>query len=278
MSVVRVPAPASLHRTAELFRAGSKRPVPPRDAATVVLLRDAERGPELYLLSRHTQMAFAPGMAVFPGGGVDERDRTSAVDAGSWVGPSPDQWAARLGCDSATARALVVTAVRETFEETGVLLAGPDGHTTVPDTTTQQWEADRAALSAKEVSLADVLLRRGLRLRTDLLTPWAHWITPDYQPLRYDTRFFVALLPAQQHTRDVSTESDAVLWARPADALAAVEAGQLSMLPPTLRTCAELAEVAVAADALQLGRHRVITPLTSWLVVDDDGVWLESNR
>jgi 8-oxo-dGTP pyrophosphatase MutT (NUDIX family) len=252
--------------------------VPPRDAATVVLLRDAEHGPELYLLNRHTQMAFAPGMAVFPGGGVDERDRTSVIGTGSWIGPSPEQWAARLGCDSATARALVVTAVRETFEETGVLLAGPDAHTIVADTSTSAWESDRAALSAKEVSLADVLLRRRLCLRTDLMTPWAHWITPDYQPLRYDTRFFVALLPAQQHTRDVSTESDAVLWARPADALAAVEAGRLAMLAPTLRTCAELSEVQVAADALRLGRSRVLTPLTSWLVVDEDGVWLESNR
>ena len=278
MSVVRVPAPQSLHRSAALFRSGTQRPVPPRDAATVVLLRDAEHGPELYLLNRHTQMAFAPGMAVFPGGGVDERDRTSVIGTDSWIGPSPEQWAARLGCDSATARALVVTAVRETFEETGVLLAGPDAHTIVADTSTSAWESDRAALSAKEVSLADVLLRRRLCLRTDLMTPWAHWITPDYQPLRYDTRFFVALLPAQQHTRDVSTESDAVLWARPADALAAVEAGRLAMLPPTLRTCAELSEVQVAADALLLGRSRVLTPLTSWLVVDEDGVWLESNR
>ncbi len=258
------------------FAAGTRPPVAPRDAATVVLLRDGASGPEIYLMRRHPQMAFAPGMAVFPGGGVDERDRDAAFAADAWAGPGDTEWADRLGCDVATARGLVCAAVRETFEESGVLLAGPNDDSVVADTTGAGWEADREALVAKQVSLAEVLTRRRLVLRTDLLGAWAHWITPDFEPRRYDTRFFVAVLPAGQHTRDVSTESDAVTWTRPAAALSAVEAGDLAMLAPSWRTCTELVGLLHAGAVLRAAEGRRIAPIEPRLVLADGQVWLET--
>ena len=134
-------------------------------------------------------MDFAGGMCVYPGGGVDQRDFDADV---AWAGPSPAEWAARLGCDEETARALVCAAVRETFEESGVLLAGTSGTNVVADTTADDWEADRVALESRELSLTDFLNRRGLVLRTDLLGVWDAWLTPIFEPKRYRTWFFVA--------------------------------------------------------------------------------------
>jgi 8-oxo-dGTP pyrophosphatase MutT (NUDIX family) len=176
-------------------------------------------------------------MCVFPGGGVDPRDFDHAV---AWAGPSPPAWAGRLGTDEATARALVCAAVRETFEESGVLLAGPSPSSVVSDTTGDDWEADRAALESRELPLTDFLDRRGLVLRSDLLGAWSGWLTPVFEPRRYRTWFFVAVLPEGQRTRDVSSESSAVTWTGALDAAAAVDAGQLLMLPPTYLTCLEI--------------------------------------
>lgn len=281
--------PASLREAAREIAEGRRSPAPPRDAATVVLLRDPPVAntaggrpvppsgrPEVYLLRRHDRMAFAAGMAVFPGGAVDERDRAASFGSDAWSGPSEDAWAERLGCDVPTARGLVCAAVRETFEESGVMLAGPDAASAVADTTDDAWEADREALVANEVSLAEVLAQRRLVLRTDLMRAWAHWITPAFEPRRYDTRFFVAVLPPGQRTRDVSTESEAVAWLRPADALAAVEAGELGMLPPTSRTCAELVGLDRAGDALTAAEDRRIASIEPRLVVDGDEFWLET--
>ena len=128
-------------------------------------------------------------------------------------GPRPAEWAARLGTDEATARALVCAAVRETFEESGVLLAGDVRATpSSPTRPARTGRRDRAALEARELSFTDFLDRRGLVLRTDLLGVWAGWLTPVFEPRRYRTWFFVADLPEGQRTRDVSTESDQVTW------------------------------------------------------------------
>ena len=135
---------------------------------------------------------------------MDPRDFDTDV---AWAGPEPADWADRLGCDEETARALVCAAVRETFEESGVLLAGPHGDEVVADTTGDEWEADRVALESRELAMTDFLTRRGLVLRTDLLGVWAAWLTPVFEPKRYRTWFFVALLPEGQRTRDVSSES-----------------------------------------------------------------------
>ena len=237
----RLPLPPQLVAAAREYVDGTREPVEPRDAATVALLRPGGAGLEVYLLRRQTSMAFAAGMCVFPGGAVDPRDFDSSV---GWAGPSAAEWARQLGVGEAQARALVCAAVRETFEESGVLLAGPDGVSVVGDTTGPDWEADRAALEARELSLTELLTRRGLVLRTDLLGAWAGWLTPVFEPRRYRTWFFVAELPAGQRTRDVSTESDHVVWLPAGEAVATVDAGDLFMLPPTYLTCLELAEYA----------------------------------
>ena len=115
--------------------------------------------------------------------------------------------------------------------------------TVVADTTGDDWEADRVALEARELAFTEFLARRGLVLRTDLLGAWSGWLTPDFEPRRYRTWFFVAALPEGQRTRDVSTESSSVTWLPALGAVAAVEAGELLMLPPTYLTCLEVGAV-----------------------------------
>ncbi|MBO9522616.1 MAG: NUDIX hydrolase [Nocardioidaceae bacterium] len=237
--------PQEFADAAAAFADGSKEPVEPRDAATVVLMRrgrgDASGGPELYLLRRQVSMEFAGGMCVFPGGGVDPRDDDTAL---AWAGPSPAEWAERLGVDEGMARALVCAAVRETFEESGVLLAGEHPDDVVADTTGADWEADRVALEKRELAMSDLLERRGLVLRTDLLGAWAGWLTPVFEPKRYRTWFFVAELPEGQRTRDVSSESDHVVWLPALEAVEQAESRQILMLPPTYITCLDVAQYA----------------------------------
>ncbi|MFN8195459.1 MAG: NUDIX hydrolase [Nocardioidaceae bacterium] len=254
----RFPMPPQLVAAAREFVDGVRVPAEPRNAATVALLRAGSGprpGPEVYLLRRQTSMAFAAGMSVFPGGGVDERDFDSAV---AWAGPSPAEWAGQLGVDDALARALVCAAVRETFEESGVLLAGPDGSSVVADTTTADWEADRVALEGRELSLTDLLSGRGLVLRTDLLGAWSGWLTPVFEPRRYRTWFFVAELPPGQVTRDVSSEASHVAWLPASAAVAAADADEMLMLPPTYLTCLELGGFADPDAAVVASRGRSV--------------------
>jgi hypothetical protein len=153
----------------------------------------------------------------------------------------------------------VCAAVRETFEESGVLFAGPSPDTLVADTTAADWEADRAALVDRSLGLADLAERRGLVLRTDLLAYWAHWITPEFEPRRYDTRFFVARLPEGQRTRDVSGEADHTVWMSAAAAVAGVDSGEMGMYPPTYVTVRELAGHGRADEVLSAAESRVVT-------------------
>jgi hypothetical protein len=120
------------------------------------------------------------------------------------------------------------------------------------------------------LSFAAMLERRGLALRADLLRPWAHWITPEFEPKRFDTRFFVAALPAGQRTRDVGGEADRVTWIRPQDALDALGRGEIGMLPPTAFTLSELATYGDVASVLAAGHDRDIKPVLPKLVVGDD--------
>jgi 8-oxo-dGTP pyrophosphatase MutT (NUDIX family) len=223
---------------ARAWLAGPREIAPARDAATVVLLRDGHRELEVYLLRRAPTMAFAAGMHVFPGGSVDSRDGSPDV---AWAGPPPTEWARALGCSESLARALVCAAVRETFEESGVLLAGRSPDSVVADTTGEDWERDRQSLLDRTVSMAALLEVRRLVLRSDLLRPWAHWITPDFEPRRFDTRFLVAALPEGQRTRDVGGEADEVTWLPVREALAGHDAGRLAMLPPTVEVLRDLA-------------------------------------
>ena len=242
--------PPHIIEAAKQYADGTRTPAEPRAASTVVLLREGDGGPgglEIYLLRRHVSMEFAPGMRVFPGGGVDPRD--AELDPELWAGPSADEWAARMGCTALEATELVCAAVRETFEESGVLLAGT-ADSVVADTTGDEWEADRAALESSEQSLTDLLERRGLVLRTDLLSVLGGWLTPVFEPRRYRTWFFVATLPDGQVTRDVSGESDKVIWLPVRDAIRAVDDGEMLMLPPTYATLCELYDALTPADAL----------------------------
>ncbi|MEJ7794019.1 MAG: NUDIX hydrolase [Nocardioides sp.] len=248
-----VDVPESLREHARAWLAAPGDVVAARDAATVVLLRDGRAttgegaGLEVYLLRRVSTMAFAAGMHVFPGGAVDSRDAAPEI---AWAGPSAATWAAALGCDESLARALVCAAVRETFEESGVLLAGPSPAEVVADTTSQDWERDRLALLDRSVSMAELLARRGLVLRSDLLRAWAHWITPEFEPRRYDTRFLVAALPAGQLARDVSGEADRATWLPVRTAISEHEAGRVAMLPPTIEALRDLASLPDVASVL----------------------------
>jgi 8-oxo-dGTP pyrophosphatase MutT (NUDIX family) len=250
-------------------------PAVPRDASTVVLLREGdgrEGGLGVYLLRRARAMAFAAGSCVFPGGGVDPRDADASI---GWAGPSAQAWGDLLGTSGPLARALVCAAVRETFEESGVLLAGPATDTVVGDTTGAAWENDRRRLEAREVAFSEVLARRRLVLRTDLLVWWGSWITPVQEPRRYDTRFFLARLPEGQVTRDVSSESEEVLWLPVREVLDAVDAGRLTMLPPTYVTCLELLPFRTVDQALAAAAGRDRSTVEPSLVAGDDGTRLE---
>lgn len=265
-SLGRLPREFAEH--ARAISTGAVTAAEPRHAATVVLLRDSANGIESYLLRRQKTMAFAAGMYVFPGGSVDPRDES--LPDGAWVGPQPGSWAPILTADDALAKALVCAAVRETFEESGVVLAGSDADTVVADTTADDWETDRLALLDRSLSLAAMLDRRGLVLRADLLRPWAHWITPEVEPRRFDTRFFVAALPVGQRTRDVGGEADKVIWMRPSDALAAFERGEIGLMPPTAFTLGELAAYDSVADVLAAGDARDVKPVLPKILVTDD--------
>ncbi|WP_427886558.1 NUDIX hydrolase [Kribbella sp. GL6] len=257
--------------TALEYAHGTRTATPARPASTVILLRNAPL--EVYLLRRQRTMAFAAGMTVFPGGRVDPTDSTVAD---SWFGPAPGWFGERLGCSAEMAAAYVAAAVRETFEESGVLLAGPTPDAVVDDTTGADWEADRVALETRELGFSEFLHRRHLLLRADLLRPWAHWITPEFEPKRYDTAFFVAALPAGQVTRDVTSESDQVTWIRPADAVQAVDAGEMLMLPPTYVCCHDLTRYGDVPAILAAAGDREIRAIMPTVRVDGDRAYLET--
>jgi 8-oxo-dGTP pyrophosphatase MutT (NUDIX family) len=247
----------------------SPAPAPIRQAATVLLLRDGTAGLEVYLLRRTKGMPFAGGMSAYPGGGVDERDGDTDL---AWIGPSPTDWAGAFGCDERLARELVCAAVRETFEEAGVLLAGPAGSSdVVPDVSGDDWEEQRQALLARELSLAELLAGRGLALRADLLRPFAHWITPPPERRRYDTKFFAALLPAGQEARDVSGEADEAVWTTPTAALREHAGGTRPMLPPTIHTLGQLEAFPDAAAALAGSPPAPLEPISPTFEQAPDG-------
>ncbi|MFC7528171.1 NUDIX hydrolase [Actinoplanes sp. GCM10030250] len=212
---------------------------------------------QVYVLRRATTMVFG-GVYAFPGGVVDPSDSPSTIRT---------DWADRLGVPDPQARAIVGAAARELFEEAGILLAGPVDQPgrTVTDVSTADWEDDRAAVLRRDLTMTDLLNRRGLRLRDDLLLPWARWITPEFEPRRYDTWFFAALLPDTQTARDVSGEADGTAWIDPSTT-------DLPMLPPTLRTLRQIADCATIPAVVAAAAHRdAATPLNPRIEVTPDG-------
>jgi 8-oxo-dGTP pyrophosphatase MutT (NUDIX family) len=254
---------------ARAILAGRQPPAVPREAATVMLVRPASAGLEVYMLRRQASMAFAPGAYVFPGGSVDARDADEEV---SWTGPDAVEWGRIFAAPPSLARALVCAAVRETFEESGVLLAGESPESVVADTTSEDWEADRRALLDRSVSLGELLTRRGLVLRADLLRPWSRWVTPVVEPRRFDTRFFAAALPPGQRTRDVGGEASEVAWVRPAEALAAGRRGEIRLFPPTVVSLSELAECGDIDTVLSGPRE--VAPIIPEVHEREGAVWL----
>jgi 8-oxo-dGTP pyrophosphatase MutT (NUDIX family) len=178
-------------------------------AASVVLLRDREIGLETYLLHRHARMPFAPSTVVFPGGRVDPADH----DDPDPIGPN----------------SIRRCAIRETAEETGVVLAEVDLH------------------------------------------PWAHWITPEIEPRRYDTWFFVAVMPADLEAADISGETDRAEWSSSQDALAAERSGEIKLLPPTMSILIELADLASVDNVIKHAKDRVIEPVLPSVVETSHG-------
>jgi 8-oxo-dGTP pyrophosphatase MutT (NUDIX family) len=213
----------------------------------VILVRDAPHL-EVFLQRRVTGMAFAGGMTVFPGGGVAADDRSPH----GWTGRPPSWFAERLRCDDALAAAFVRAAVRETFEECGVLLAG----------TGAAPAHEREELVARRRTLDEVLAAAGRTLDADLLRPWARWITPEVSPRRYDTAFFVAAVPDGQEADARTTEAVEATWWAPAEALAGAERDELALMYPTLTTLEELAGYPNSAAVLAAADGRTIEPIT----------------
>lgn len=213
-------------------------PVQPRHASTVILLRDTLSGLEVYVQERASTMAFCADMTVFPGGGVDSRDMPGDVDQDGrdspdlyWQGPDVDWWAQRLQKDFSMARALVCAAVRETFEESGTLLASHREGGLVADTS--HYEVHRQKLEKHQLSLSDFMDECELVLRADLLRPWANWVTPVEQPIRYDTAFFVAAMPEGQETTAATREATSTGWFRPSTLLDGWRSRKIGLMPPT---------------------------------------------
>lgn len=211
------------------------KPLTPRPAATVMLIRDKSphsgRGVEVFLMRRHSGMEFVGGVMVFPGGGVDDRDRNADI---AWMGPEPSWWAERLGVDVELAEALVCAGARETFEESGVLFAGAADDSDVLVDDASVYRDERQALVDRSLSFADFLRTEKLVLRADLLRPWANWVTPkEERTRRYDTYFFVAALPNGQRADGENTETDAADWITPEEALQDFADSKTFLLPPT---------------------------------------------
>ena len=226
-------------------------PATPIPAATVVVLREASAGPEVLLTHRPATMAFAAGMHVFPGGRVDTGDASIKLAARSAIGS--DAAAARLGGDVApeTALAAHLAAIRELWEESGILLAETSA---TPD----EVAAARATLVDGTADFGALAEQLGLGLRTDLLQPLSRWVTPPGYPRRFDARFFAAMLP--DGAADPTIASDEVVsleWFRPSDALHAMADGRIGLWLPTSSTLQQLEHLEDAADLARLAPGQI---------------------
>ena len=258
----------SLSSASLRLRAADEPPAPARHASTVALLRDTPEGLEVFLVRRGTNLNFAGGAMVYPGGAVDEADRDPAL-LEHWAGPAPEAFSRPLLADEEMSRGLVVAAVRETFEEAGVLLAtAPAAGWANPE----RLEALRVELRAGRTGLPQVLEETGLALDAGCLQPFAHWITPESEPRRFDTRFFLAKTPEGQHATHDGEESASGTWMRPADALESSRRGECFMLPPTVFTLQELAGYSSVSQAFQATAGRDVPAILPRLEYGEDGI------
>ncbi len=252
-----------------------------RDAATVMLVRDAVDGPgrpavEVCMLKRNLASEFVAGAYVFPGGSLDPEDRGLVADE-LCRGLDDATASALLGVDSG-GLAFWVAALRECFEEAGVLLAqarDPAEGTAVLDTSDPvvraRFEAHRREINEGRTGLLAVCRAEGLVLAADTVHYVSHWITPELAPKRYDTRFFVTAAPAGQVAHHDEGETIATIWVRPSDALARFEAGEIELLPPTIDNLEKLGVHSSTEEVMTWAREMVDIPTILPIVLIEDG-------
>ena len=223
-------------------------PVTPLPAATVVILRDGPGGLEVFMVVRHHEIDFASGALVFPGGKVEAQDAADAwADLAPYAGSRPD-------------RAFVVAAARETFEEAGLVLARRRGSDALlgADEAHGLVERYRGPLLADETSFLDLVRTEGLVLATDLMVPFAHWITPERQPKRFDTHFLLVAAPVTQLGAHDGAESVEGFWIAPGQAVRDAETGARTLVLPTMMNLSKLARHATVAEAVAATRSTAI--------------------
>jgi 8-oxo-dGTP pyrophosphatase MutT (NUDIX family) len=245
--------------------------VPVRPAATVMLLRDGDHGLEVFMLQRTLSAAFARGQYVFPGGRVDEADHGADFEP-ICDGYDDDTASAALGLEQG-GLAWYVAAIRESFEEAGVLLARPTDADHVVRFDAQEiverFNAARQAIHAGEMSLVELCVAEDLQLLTDRLHVVAHWLTPLGERRRFDTRFFVAHAPPSQQPLHDDHETIDSLWVAPSTALARWEAGELQMFPPTI-ACLRWLAAHDSADSAIAATGPIPDRIEPRLVLDAD--------
>lgn len=245
------PLPRTEHPRSRAMELNTEIPTaPPRDAATVVMLRDAAQGLEVFLVQRHGLSDVMGGAHVFPGGKLDAAD--THLDAQTHLDQAPALLHAALGeptTDVPTATGLYVAALREAFEESHVLFAqGAPGAPSV-----------HPALQCGALPFNQMLAERALRLQTRHILPWSRWVTPIMPSIsarRFDTRFFVAAVPADQQARHDGHETTASVWLRPRAALEQYWSGDMELAPPQIMSLAHLARHATVHSVLQAARHQ----------------------
>jgi 8-oxo-dGTP pyrophosphatase MutT (NUDIX family) len=242
-----------------------KPPMVPRPAATVTLVRDTPGGIEVLMMQRNYQSVFVPGAYVFPGGAVDRHDGSAEI-AALCTGLDDTEASRKLGIHNG-GLAYWVAAIRESFEEAGILLACNDGGdiVTLDDSVrAQRFHAYRERVEHGEHPLSEMLSDEGLKLPLQQITYFSHWITPVGSPRRYDTRFFIAAAPEAQKPLHDNRETIDHLWVRPAEALSLHKQKQFDMRTPTVHTLRLFAEHDKVASLIQrmqaLGDIPVIEP------------------
>jgi len=243
-----------------------------RAAATVLVLRDGAMGPEVFMVRRHDRSAFMGGAHVFPGGAVDAADRDAADS--QWCDGIEHAAAQIPTLEPAAALALHVAAARELFEEAGVLLArdAQGRFARLDDESSHaRFKQYRQDIHASTRTLRDVLEREQLRLAADALTVCAHWVTPPLDVRRFDTRFFAARLPIDQHPAHDQRETTESRWTTAGDAIAAAKRGDIVLPSPTWVTLREL-EPFQTVDAIMSWQRGREIPRREPTLVEQDGV------
>lgn len=244
-------------------------PAPARASTSVILARDGDQGLEVFMLERHLNSDFAGGAYVFPGGKLDDADR----DAGyaDLMDGWPGALATDLGADDPeVARALVICAIREVFEEAGILLArGRDGTALRLEAADTLLEIRRALQSGEHHAL-ERAQRARIRFGADMLRFWTRWVTPVLSPRRYDTWFFIAVMPDGQTGLHEGVETTASVWIRPAEAIRQGLSGERSIIFPTRKMLESLLPYPSAAALFDAAVGRPNQPIMPRIVIDGD--------